>query len=66
MEGRRIGGEGVDHEQEYVAERLEQAGDVEDYAEAAEQLKRQAQDLQKLTGQGDPAPTQPDPSRSST
>jgi len=48
MEGRRIRGEGLEHEQDYIRERLEQAGDVDEYTEAAEVLEQESKDLQSL------------------
>ncbi len=48
MEGRRIPGSGLEHEQEYIAERLEQAGDVDEYAAAAQRLKQEATALEQL------------------
>ena len=54
-EGRQIGGEGLDHEQEYIRERIEQAGDTDEYAEASRQLQDEVRDLNNLTsGQGQP------------
>lgn len=46
MEGRRIHGEGLEHEQDYVRERLEQAGDTDEFEGAAERLEQELQDLQ--------------------
>jgi len=45
MEGRRIHGEGLDHEQDYVRERIEQAGDTDELAAASERLQQELQDL---------------------
>ena len=54
-DGRQIGGEGLDHEQEYIRERIEQAGDTDEYAEASRQLQDEVRDLNNLTsGQGQP------------
>ena len=62
-EGRQIGGEGLDHEQEYIRERIEQAGDTDEYAEASRQLQDELRDLNNLSagsrealtsGQGQP------------
>ena len=52
MEGRPIRGEGIDHEQDYIQERLEQASDTDEYAEAAERLEDQLEDLRSPSGQG--------------
>ena len=58
-EGRQIGGEGLDHEQEYIRERIEQAGDTDEYAEASRQLQDEVRDLNNLTsGQGQ-SPVEP-------
>ncbi len=45
MEGRRIHGDGLDHEQDYVRERIEQAGDTDEFAAASERLQQELQDL---------------------
>ena len=45
MESRRIRGEGVAHEQDWVRERIEDAGDTNEYAEAAQRLEQEVQDL---------------------
>jgi len=45
MEGRRIRGDGIDHEQDYVRERIEQTAGTADYAEAADTLKEELRDL---------------------
>jgi hypothetical protein len=59
MEGRRIPGDGLRHEQEYIRERIEQAGDTDEYAEAAGVLEQELQDLRSGGGQesqaGDPS-----------
>ncbi len=46
--GRRIRGEGLEHEQDYIQERLTHAGTTAEYAEAADQLERAARDLERL------------------
>ena len=45
MDGRRIRGDGLDHEQDYVRERIEQVGGTDDYAEAAETLEDELEDI---------------------
>lgn len=45
MEGRRIRGDGIDHEQDYVRERIEQTAGTADYAEAADTLEEELHDL---------------------
>ena len=45
MDGRRIRGDGLDHEQDYVRERIEQVGGTDDYAEAAETLEDELKDI---------------------
>jgi len=45
MEGRRIRGDGIDHEQDYVRERIEQTAGTADYAEAADTLEKELHDL---------------------
>ncbi len=55
MEGRRIRGERIDHEQDYVRERIEQTGGTADYAEAADTLKEELHDLTSPS-QGDTTP----------
>ena len=52
MEGRPLHGEGLEHERNYIEERLEDAGDVDEYAEAAQRLRQEQRDIQALTGQG--------------
>lgn len=59
MEGRRIEGEGLEHEQDYIRERLEYAGDVDEYTEAANTLRQQAKDLTALLQQRDDEPNEP-------
>ena len=59
MESREIRGEGVDHEQDWIQERLVDASHTDEYAEAAETLKDQARDLQSLTAQGAPSGGEP-------
>lgn len=51
MEGRPIRGDGIDHEQDYIQERLEQASDTDEYAEAAEVLEDHLQDLRSGSAQ---------------
>src|SRR4051794_38293387 len=48
MESRRIEGEGIAHEQDYVRERLEDAGDVDEYTEDVKKLKQEERDLERL------------------
>lgn len=50
MESRRIHGEGVAHEQDYIRERLEDAGDVDEYTEDVKKLKQEERDLERLEG----------------
>ena len=52
MEGRAIPGDGLEHERDYIEERLEDASDVNQYAEEDQRLQQEARDLQALTGQG--------------
>ena len=47
-EGRRIGGEGLDHEQDYIQERLTHAGNADEYAEAADRLKQASEDIARM------------------
>jgi len=49
MDSRRVHGEGLSHEQDYVRERLEDAGDVDEYAAADEKLRQEVRDLEHLT-----------------
>jgi len=48
MESRRIEGEGLAHEQDYIRERLEDAGDVDEYTEDVKKLKQEERDLERL------------------
>jgi hypothetical protein len=48
MESRGIHGEGVAHEQDYIRERLEDAGDVDEYTEDVKKLKQEERDLERL------------------
>jgi hypothetical protein len=50
-EGRRIRGEGLAHEQDYIEERMTYAGDTDEYAEAARRLEQEAADLERLNRQ---------------
>ena len=50
MEGRRIHDEGLEHEQDYVQERIEQTSDSDEFAEAAQRLRDEVQDLEGSTG----------------
>ena len=59
MEGRRIGGEGLEHEQKYIRERIEQAGDTDEYAEAAEVLEEEVRDLEVLEDRVEAGGAQP-------
>ena len=59
MEGRPIRGEGVDHEQDYIRERIEQAGDTDEYAEASRVLQDEVRDLQSLSSGTDQADASP-------
>ncbi len=52
MEGRAIPGDGLEHERDYIEERLEDASDVNQYAEEDQRLQQEVRDLQALTGQG--------------
>jgi hypothetical protein len=52
VEGRPLHGEGLEHERDYIEERIEDAGDVDEYTEAAQTLKQEQRDLQALAGQG--------------
>ncbi len=51
MDGRRIRGDGLDHEQDYVRERIEQVGGTDDYAEAAEVLEEELEDIDAARGE---------------
>lgn len=56
MRSREIHGDGLEHEADYVRERLENASDTSDYAAASERLKDELSDLQSInSGQGQPA-----------
>ena len=58
MESRRIPGEGIEHEENWIEERLEDASDVDEFAVASQKLKQEARDLQNLTaGQGNQGST---------
>ena len=48
-QGRRIRGEGVAHEQDYIEERITYAGNTDEYAEAAERLADVSEELDELT-----------------
>lgn len=48
-DGRRIKGEGLEHEQDYIEERLTYSSSTNEYAEAAEQLKRDSEEIDRLT-----------------
>ena len=50
-QGRRIQGEGLAHEQDYVEERMTYAGNTDEYAEAARRLAQDAADLERLNRQ---------------
>ena len=52
MEGRAIPGDGLEHERDYIEERLEDASDVNQYAEEDQRLQQEVRDLQALTEQG--------------
>lgn len=52
MEGRRIHGDGLDHEQDYVRERIEQTAGTADYAEAADTLKEELHDITSPPARG--------------
>jgi len=47
-QGRRIRGEGLEHEQDYIEERMTYAGNTDEYAEAADRLAQEAADLERL------------------
>ncbi|MBA3944509.1 MAG: hypothetical protein H0X37_08110 [Herpetosiphonaceae bacterium] len=51
MNERPIRGEGIANEQDYIEERLEDAGDVKDYARAGQQLKQEEQEIERLESQ---------------
>lgn len=51
-DGRRIRGEGLAHEQDYIEERITYGGDTDDYAEAADRLEQASEDLKRATQQG--------------
>ena len=48
-QGRRIRGEGVAHEQDYIEERITHAGNTDEYAEAVERLADVSAELDELT-----------------
>ncbi|HEY1014085.1 MAG TPA: hypothetical protein VGE07_15340 [Herpetosiphonaceae bacterium] len=48
-DGRRIRGEGLAHEQDYIEERLTYGSSTNEYADAAEQLKRDSEEIDRLT-----------------
>ena len=50
-QGRRIHGEGLEHEQDYIEERITYAGNTDEYAEAAKRLEQEAADLERLNRQ---------------
>jgi hypothetical protein len=50
-QGRRIQGEGLAHEQDYIEERMTYAGNTDEYAEAAKRLEQDAADLERLNRQ---------------
>ncbi len=51
MNERPIKGEGIAHEQDYIEERLEDAGDVTQFAQDSKKLKQDEQDIERLEGQ---------------
>jgi hypothetical protein len=51
MRSREIHGEGVDHEQDYVQERIVNASDTKEYGTAAEELEEELHDLRSAEGQ---------------
>jgi hypothetical protein len=60
VESRRIPGEGIQHEENWIEERLEDASDVDEFAAASQKLQQEARDLRNLTaGQGNQGPTSP-------
>jgi hypothetical protein len=62
MEGRRIRGDGLDHEQDYVRERIEQVGGTDDYAEASEVLEEELEDIDAARGGARQGSQEDDPS----
>ncbi len=62
MDGRRIRGDGLDHEQDYVRERIEQVGGTDDYAEAAEVLEEELEDIDAARGEARQGSQEQDPS----
>ncbi len=50
MESRGIHGEGLEHERDYIEERIDDAGDTGDYAAASEKLKQEERDLAAMAG----------------
>jgi hypothetical protein len=50
-QGRRIRGEGLEHEQDYIEERMTYAGNTDEFAEAAKRLEQEAADLERLNRQ---------------
>ncbi len=59
MNERPIKGEGIANEQDYIEERLEDAGDVTDYARAGQKLKQDEQDIERLESQIETKPVNP-------
>lgn len=51
MEGRRLRGEGIENIQDYIEERMTEAGDVDEIAESNEQLEEELRDLRGLEQQ---------------
>ncbi len=59
MESRGMRGDGLEHEQDYIQERLENASQSDEYAEAARRLEDESRDLQAMmdgrdSGGGEP------------
>jgi hypothetical protein len=47
-EGRRIRGEGLAHEQDFIEERITYGGDTDEYAEAADKLEQISEDIARM------------------
>ena len=53
MRSREIHGDGLEHEADYVRERLNDASDTNEYAAASERLEEELRDLQTINSEPD-------------
>ena len=53
MRSREIHGDGLEHEADYVRERLEDASGTSEYAAASDRLEQELQDLQAINSEQD-------------